>query len=515
MAILGEEKMEKGLSRQCFIKGVTSIIFMPMLPGCYRPEVQELEPMDSLLESEKTSEPSVKETILWYYSRGGMSSEKEIEEELNRKLWEKGLPVNLEFRQYDDIGFFDSPDESVFEGADILCVPLNMLYHDVYAEMARKGLFTSWDPFLQSLEGADLRKYFPESYWKGTEVDGKVYALLNPYFSFKTYYAINKKIASKHGILEEELNGENIWELASIVYQKEKEEGNDGLIGLEAIEWNGIGRLQYPLTSAEKIGVYEEDGKWTAKFLIDIPEYREFIRKLNKMYLEGSYQEANRNRLDGNFFATFCLTYSKENAGWKAVSMLDKKLQDEWSPEDFWIIEADNLQDYRYRGVGRKTAVMEASTHKKLAMRVLAAIYEDPEMSELINYGILVKNCLEVDGGKRIECLNGDYSLYFGNPFLMRPPVKEDEERQEKIWELVDKEVSPLCGFHLDIGDSGEVWEKICSIQNMHMDTYYYGLSDSVEKEEEEIRKQLESVDGYSVLQTIEEQLNRFWTKEA
>ena len=143
-------------------------------------------------------------------------------------------------------------------------------------------------------------------------------------------------------------------------------------------------------------------------------------------------------------------------------------------------------------------------------MKVLAAIYGDAELSELINYGIVGKDWQEADDGKRIKCLSGDYSRYFGNLFLMRPSTKEDENRAEDVWRLMEQDASPMCGFHLDTSGLEEKLEKIVSIQNAYMDTYYCGISNAIEEDEEKIREQLKDVGAYSVLENIKEQLNQF-----
>ena len=58
------------------------------------------------------------------------------------------------------------------------------------------------------------------------------------------------------------------------------------------------------------------------------------------------------------------------------------------------------------------------------------------------------------------------------------------------------------------------LWEKIAILHGQYLDTYYQGLSGSLEEDEEKIRKELETMGAYSVLADIEEQLNRFEEKE-
>ncbi|MBR1813882.1 MAG: hypothetical protein IJ773_08690 [Lachnospiraceae bacterium] len=517
--------MGKLLSRQTFIKGLAGCLTGTILTGCYAEDVREggetkkeegtEYKTETGHETEFYKDPNEIETIIWYYHKGIMSMEEEVEKELNRRLQEKGLPVNIEFRKYDYNGFQENRDPSAFDGADILCVPASTSRHDTYAELARSGEFACMDEFLQSQEGVKLRACFPENYWRGTEVDGKVYALLNPIFTLQFYFVINKKMAEKYRISEEELQGERIWELVSYIYQQEKEAGNEELIGLEACDWDSFESIIYPWTSSEEIGVYKENGKWKAKFLIDIPEYQEFLRKLNNLHLEGAYQAASRERQMGNFFAMFGYSYSKKGAALKSLSMIDETIWGDWSEEDFLILDANHLKDRRYRGNGRMIAVREASDHKTLAMKVLAAIYGDAELSELMNYGIMDKNCLEADDGNRIECLNGDYTLYFGNPFLMRASTKEDANRAEEVWKLMDQDVSPLCGFHLDTSGMEDLWLRIDLLQGQYLDSYYSGLSESIAEDEEKIRKGLESIGAYRVLPEIEEQLNRFDERKA
>lgn len=495
------------------MRGMATCVLGSVLTGCSISDVEETAVLGTQEESEKSIDPDTVETITWYCFYGRMLREeeqqnRELEKTLSRKLQEKGLPVEVVFKEYDEFEFSEKKDLSLFEEADILFVPPNFPGYDSYAVLARKGRLACWDPYLQSAEGISLRECFPGKYWKGTEVDGKVYALLTPGLYLKTYYSINKKMADKYGIREEDLSEENIYELVSRVYQKEKRTGNEAFIGLEAMQFDGIGpHMFYPLTGSEEIGVYKDDGKWKAAFLVDIPEYQTFIRKMNGLYLEGAYQAANGQRSEGNFFAMYCPSYSKKGSAKRSLTMIKNKT---FGEEDFWIKETSNCTNLQYKGNGSRMAVWEASPHKSLAMKVLAAVYGDAELSELINYGIEGKNWREADGGKRIECLSGDYSRYFGNIFLMRSSTKEDENRAEEVWKLIEQESSPLCGFHLDISGAEETWEKIMSVQLMYMDTYYRGISDSIDEEEEKIREQLKAVGGYSVLKEIEEQLNRF-----
>ena len=397
----------------------------------------------------------------------------------------------------------------------MITIPFNAACHDYYAEMSRKGDFLCWDDYLTSEEGVKLRSCFPESYWKGIMVDGKVYALLSPFSSLKEYYVINKALALKYGITEDRIKSENINELVSIVYQNEKAAGNEELIAFEAVGWNGIGKLEYPLVSAEGIGVQEENGKWKARFLIDIPEYQAFIREINKLYLEGGYKNAGRQREEGNFFVRLCTTFSEKSAGLMCLSLLNPGLQDKWGLDHFWIMEAGNQRKCRYRGAGCKVAVRSESKNSALAMRVLAEIYQDADLSELLSYGIEGKNWSETGDGKQIESLGDEIAFYAGNPFLIRTTTAEDEDRARILWNLIEQETSTLCGFHMDISKNIDVWEKIVSLYGMHSASYYSGMGEDLEKEEEEIRKQLRSIDGYSVLEEIERQLNQFMEGEA
>ena len=452
--------------------------------------------------------------LTWMYSfpEGIYEKEPDVQKELNRLLQNKGYPVEIEFVQYFEhmVYMGDGVD---FTKADILDVPNFTAEHHYYVEMARNGETVSWDDYLASEEGNALKESFPQDYWKGAEVDGAVYGLLHPMTNLHTFFLVNKRILDKYGISKDGLATEELFNLIPQVYEREKEEGNETLTGFEATDWCDAYGILY-LTGFDKIGIYKNGQEWQVQFLIDIPAYRDYMRMLSRLRETGCYQLPSEQRRIGNFLALFSASYNEEAMKMRGMDLLRDDIRSSWDQDDFIALDASYFRSNKFRGNGKYTVVRAGTGHEELAMEVLAAIHSDQELSELLAYGIKGKNWVEMEDG-RIECYDGDYSLYQGNVFLMRSSGNESAARAEDLWNTLEEDgVSELCGFRLRTEELGDAWGKLLAIQESHRLTYYYGMSEDVEAEEEQIRSELKEAGAYEVLAKIEAQLLSFLEEE-
>ena len=177
-------------------------------------------------------------------------------------------------------------------------------------------------------------------------------------------------------------------------------------------------------------------------------------------------------------------------------------------PEDLIPIEIQGWWDTPYRGAGYKTVVPAASEHREMAQKVLAAIYTDPEISELFAYGVENIHYEVVEG--KISPLGPFYDSMYGNPFLTKPSLFDTDDKQERCWDYFEKEaVSELTGFQFDDSGIQQEWKDITAVYiNHHL--FYLGMSEEPEKEEEVLRRELEEAGIAKVSETLTEQCNRY-----
>ena len=501
-----EKTMKRNqISRRSFLKYVATIAGIAGI-YCLTSCGNENEIIDMFLPKKK---------LLWLYDTGPFGDER-IQKELTRKIYEKGLNVEIMFQWYNPALYYDYnpqvegiegrtalfPD---FEGADIVSLIPNSAVTkltEFYVELARQGkLFCMADS--DSLKGENwLLEAFPEPILEGWKVDGKIYGICNISTNLIPFLVINKKYL---GDREERLIGltkESFFELVGEICEEQQTKGNKEFIGFYPPIFHESSKLER-ITGSDGLGAYlGEDNKWHVQLLIDDDDYMDTLRQVNAINQNNVY--FSLEPMKNNFFSMVQVCYGEENA--RKVTASTILAEHEVDEKDFLSINVSEWWKYSHHGDGRKTVIWNTSENKELAMKVLEIIYTDKDISNLLMYGVKNENYVTEEG---VLVSSYNHRNRIGNIFLSEPTQRDSSDMNELLNEYFAAADTSLYGFHFDQTKMREEWDNITKSFIKHV-KFYMGLSDHLEEEEKEIRNELNEACVEKVIDEIEKQLNTF-----
>lgn len=137
--------------------------------------------------------------------------------------------------------------------------------------------------------------------------------------------------------------------------------------------------------------------------------------------------------------------------------------------------------------------------------------YSTPELTDALVYGIEGKDYEIKDGRTTIK--PDFWARFLGNSLITTPCFYEPQNRAELLQEQLEWETeSPILGFYLDITKMKEDWVSVVLASWDH-EALYSGVSEDIEAEIEQARKDLKEAGLERVLEEIDRQLEE-WQKE-
>ncbi len=478
----------------------------------------------------ESSDPEPPQCVTWYYYQTSHSSfsSSEVREKINLILASKGIPARLEFHEIDLFSVFGTAKDFDLSGADIVTMmpgePLGLL-RLFTEEYARAGLFSSWDDYFKTEDGQALYQAFPHNYWNGTRIDGTCYGILNMSDGIRSYVVYNKSILEKYETTDylsvDEVSFDHLLEIAEKIYEKESETGNTNFLPILYFPPLYYGDV-YSISGSDGLGAQKQNDSWKVRFLMDFPDYKAYHLKKQTairnriLYLSGGSQIDH-----GNFLAVVCAAYDSESAInkiWELSRNTDDYPDGTFgSPEEAYQIDKNDLiavplislLNSPYRGEGDLTCILEASDKKDLCRRILTALYTDPELSELLMYGV---------EGVHYDIVNDRVCLYqrkrdavqYGNIFVVRPTTQDSSQRIDKLWKYMEEPSHPLCGFHFNPVGVEDNYRKVRQSFMTHY-MFYYAASANPEAEEAAVRKELDEADLEHLIVEMEKQIHEYW----
>ena len=287
------------------------------------------------------------------------------------------------------------------ERIDIISPTLN------YSSYVYDGMYEPLDEYLETEIGQGLCQALPEKFLESLRINGSIYGLsgdVNFALSPDRGYYVNAALAEKYGY---DVNKPILEQLDILKAVKENEKKTDVFstyVSLDNIVTFENVRM---LSSA----VYWNDETHSAELSIDNPKYIEWLRLFDTLKKEGLLNIVRLRTAD----SFFIMTESVCGGGVAYADMKPVKVDYSENYSGNYVTAIPVFKaETMVRNMVRATGIYSGSENKDEAFELLAKIYTDPDLNNLMVYGVEGENyTLENGFVKEIKVSDG----FNVNPF--------------------------------------------------------------------------------------------------
>lgn len=398
--------------------------------------------------------PTLAPVILTQYVTGmGQTDMQAVLDEMNKILQDK-IHATLVLQLF-DWGTYDQKLQAIIASGTAYDMCFTSSWMNNFYSNVDKGAFLEMDDLIAKY-AKPAYDAIPVGYWDALKLKGKIYGFINYQIAAnQSAFAIRKDIASELGI---DISGVKTLEDLSPLLAAVKANRTD----LSPVDYQMIPNFCATAYGYEAligsdipaaIYINETDGKVMNQFAS--PEYKSMLTIARDWYLKGYYPKDIATLTDfsalkqsGKFVVLFEGTYKPgglaELAAATGVTAADYT-EVRWGPV--------------YTGTGGPTGTLTAisknSPNPDRAMMYLNEINTNPELFNLLCFGIKDKHYTVDAGGYVAPIENSGYNpgtdWMFGNQFNALYRVGNEKGNWEKTIELNNSAVhSPIQGFTVD-----------------------------------------------------------------
>lgn len=376
-----------------------------------------------------------------------------------------------------------------------------------YSQQVAMGAFADITDLIQS-DAPDLYKLIPEQVWDGTKIDGKIYSVPTYKDSAVTqYWVFDDKYVQKYNI---DLNSIKTLQDLDKPFRDMKAGEGRGFYPLplnQGDAFSGFFNNYDDLTlGLQPIGVKADDASRKVVSVLEQPDVMNNLKTLHQWYKDGIINpdaptkgEADKAR---PFFSA--QAFPGAEANWQITEGVEKyDMVQNFGP----LYTTSSIQ-------GSLNAISANSKYKKEALKYLQLVNTDPKLRNMLAFGELGSDYVNVDGEKVIERKTDTWPLaaYTQGTFFNLAVTKgAPEDQWEQVRKLNEQASSSSClGFALDIGDlstevanTKAVWDK-----------YRYELTTGASDPEVMVPKivsELKAAGMDKIMQAAEEQINAYF----
>ncbi|WP_195575135.1 ABC transporter substrate-binding protein [Paenibacillus sp. 1001270B_150601_E10] len=376
-----------------------------------------------------------------------------------------------------------------------------------YSQQVSMGAFADITDLIQS-DAPDLHKLIPEQVWDGTKIDGKIYSVPTYKDSAVTqYWVFDDKYVQKYNI---DLNSIKTLQDLDKPFRDMKAGEGRGFYPLplnQGDAFSGFFNNYDDLTlGLQPIGVKADDASRKVVSVLEQPDVMNNLKTLHQWYKDGIINpdaptkgEADKAR---PFFSA--QAFPGAEANWQITEGVEKyDMVQNYGP----LYTTSSIQ-------GSLNAISANSKYKKEALKYLQLVNTDPKLRNMLAFGELGSDYVNVDGEKVIERKTDTWPLaaYTQGTFFNLAVTKgAPEDQWEQVRKLNEQATSSSClGFALDIGDlstevanTKAVWDK-----------YRYELTTGASDPEVMVPKivsELKAAGMDKIMQAAEEQIKAYF----
>lgn len=440
------------------LSALLALLMLLALTGCTR--------------SEESAGSADSPIVLNYYTIGEPDRDlEEVNRALNRILLEEyGFAVN-----YRKIGWTDYEKYLVAMINTNQPFDIAFTWADNYETYAGAGAWLDLTPYMQT-EGAQMYRAINEKFWKGVQVDGKILGVpTNKELAVPLQFVFCRELVEKYGIdVSNYRTFHSLMPLLKLIAENEPE-----YIPLffDASHYDLMSTLGYEyITETLPLVIRSDSGSCRLVNGFESEEVRSLLRTMRRYYQAG-YINADAS------IRTYISRFDDEKIFLRLASGgpdIDVSLSGSFG---YGVIAVQAAKSVATTASARAAvmAVNARSEHPKEAVQFLNALNTDPEIRNLLNFGIEGKHYVLTDEGQVRSISDGYQGVTYtqGNWFILRTREGESLNRWETFEKFNDTaQESNLLGFMPDYSAYPEILEDVTRIYEKYYSALITGTVD-------------------------------------
>lgn len=456
-----------------------------------------------------TEENSGEKELVWLVYDRLLQENGDIYKKFNELLVEKGADYTVKFVGFDpmDIEINQNKLLSMKENGrqlDLFMTGFGTEEITTNTWSVENDLLEPLDGYLQSEQGRKLYDQFDEKIWDRVKINETIYGLNNnSEMYYPTAIYINEEVAESLGVeVPKEIHGlDQLEELLKQVNIK-----NDGKIIPFAYAGSDLRHLTgYDFFGNGIAANYNTDGIPYVLNPFEDPDVVALLESFERLEKENYWK--NEQAVQRGQFLSYITTLDPLTYVDGTLYHFDEPIKAKAFPlgDDFIVPLMSDV-----------TGIASWSENKEEAFDLLTRINTDPDLSNLLSYGIEENHYTLEDGAVKYLKDRAQIPGYFSpaNRLLTHPEKHEpkDKEKVMKDW-LAKAEKSPIMGFELD---STKIEERLREIETIYENYYDLWLVKGIDLDEQlkEVNQQLAEAGIEHVLEEINGQLLKWWEEK-
>lgn len=440
-----------------------AVLLCPALSGCSAPDGTPLAPASG--KSERVN--------LVYYTIGEPDEDLElVNQELNRILLEKyGFSV-----EYHKIGWNDYIAQlnsliNTNQKYDIA-----FAWTDIYVTNAVDGNWLDLTPYLETV-GADMYRAVNSELWKGVTIDGKIWGIpTNKELATPVHFLFSQELVEKYQIdISRYHTFSSLEPLLEMISEKEPD-----YIPLffDSSHLNilSLGNYEYVAYDSIPLMVNSHDPGCQVVNIFETNYARNILQTLHQYYLAGYINQ------DASMRTSFS-RFQGENV-FLRLSSGGPDASASYSTDYGYPIIAEQVSDSIVTTESAQGGIMvvNANTaHPEECLVFLNAVNTDPEIRNLLNYGIegVHYTLTEDDQVQIVSSAYRGVPYTQGNWFILKTAVGEALNKWELYEEFNNNTAeSPLLGFTPDYSDYDAEFKAVSRVYEKYYTALMTGTVD-------------------------------------
>ncbi len=410
--------------------------------------------------------------VLNYYTIGEPDADlAQVNAALNRILMEKyGFSVNYQKVGWNEYENYLTTMVNTNQPFDIA-----FTWADNYQANAKTGIWLDLTPYLQS-EGAQMYQAIHEKFWKGVQIDGKILGVpTNKELAVPLQFVFSRELVEKYGIdVSKYHTFHSLQPLLKMIAENEPEYIP---LFLDSSHYDLMSTLGYEYIT-ETLPLVLQTGSDSCRLVCGFqqPEVRSLLRTMRRYYQAG-YINA-----DASIRTTFS-RFGDEKVFLRLASGgpdIDASLSESFG---YGVIAVQAARSVATTASARAAvmAVSARSEHPREAVIFLNAVNTDPQIRNLLNFGIQGVHYELTEAGQVRSISDGYQGVSYtqGNWFILRTRQGESPDR----WQTFEKfnnaaQESAILGFMPDYSAHPDIVEEVTRIYGKYYSALITGTVD-------------------------------------
>ena len=432
--------------------------------------INTTNPLESETNMEGSPDAGNPDGLVWVVSNASFAGY--MQKDVNRILQEKGRSYTVKIIAIDQEGM--EPSEIGMEPSEIdyVAVLRNMMDNGVqvdianipgfagqdnYYSLVRGGMVEPLDTYLQSEAGKSLKNAIEPNRWEMLKVDGHIFGVTNDFLNTSIGYVYNKSLLEKHNIDPGTLKAD-IFQNEEAIRKIFEEDGAP--IALWAVNEQLLGYAF--LLDSPLVGYSFEDREGKAVSVFEQPDVRAFLKQMKHFKDKGYIVSLNIEGFDrverANGYSALRYHCSLPALSEVTISDFIDRYGNPIITDTLFIpMGVDKINTF-YTPTAVSAVIPSWSQKKEEALDFLTLLFTDPDVANLVAYGVENRDYTLDDKGRVEDRLKGTgYELFavqgewYTNGLITYPRDDQPDNKKELVEKMLREVTLPaLTGFHFD-----------------------------------------------------------------